>query len=320
MELTIGIAIVVIVSAVLTLKSFGPWPQRPAPKRAEAAKLVVDQGPAQAAPARPHAAAPADAVATPAAPAPAQTPKSPKPPELASTWHQHLAAGQALVGQGKLFDARPLLTRALLGAPEGRERGAVKALLDRINLELVFSPRPTPDSEMHVVKEGGSLWLLSQKYNVNPGLIKWANHKSRDSIRPGERLKMLRGAWGAVVQKSKFRMMVFYNNNFVREYPVGIGQYDRTPTGTFVIDTKTTEPTWYGPEGVFPFGHAKNILGTRWLGFKETTAFHGYGIHGCKDPSTIGKAVSNGCIRMHNKDVEDVFKMLRRGDKVMIVP
>ena len=257
-------------------------------------------------------------VTAPAAkPAVAEAPR-PRTQDNAA-WKRSFEQGKQLVAREKLFEARPLLTKAILAAPEGKERKAVRDLLDTINKQLIFSPLPTPDSVIHVVKPGDSFWTLSQKYNVTVGVMKWANNKRRDILRAGERLKILNGTWSGMVQKRQFRFMIFYNGDYVREYKVGIGKYDKTPEGTFEIKLKEKNPTWYSPEGVFPFGHAKNILGTRWMSFKDTEEFQGYGIHGCRNGSGVGEASSNGCLRMYNKDVEEVYELLRKGDKVTIV-
>lgn len=79
-------------------------------------------------------------------------------------------------------------------------------------------------------------------------------------------------------------------------------------------------PDWYAPEGrVYHYGEPENILGTRWLGFKEADGRRGFGIHGTSDPASVGTDASNGCIRMNNADVEEVFSMLMPDDVVTIV-
>jgi hypothetical protein len=42
----------------------------------------------------------------------------------------------------------------------------------------------------------------------------------------------------------------------------------------------------------------------------------GFGIHGTNEPRTIGKSASHGCIRMRNRDVQDLFRRVRVGDAV----
>jgi hypothetical protein len=56
---------------------------------------------------------------------------------------------------------------------------------------------------------------------------------------------------------------------------------------------------WIGLEGVFG-----NALGT-----------HGYGIHGTNEPDSIGKQESLGCVRMLNKDVEELWYLMRIADR-----
>jgi hypothetical protein len=55
-----------------------------------------------------------------------------------------------------------------------------------------------------------------------------------------------------------------------------------------------------------------NPLGPRWIGLSRK----GYGIHGASNPRSIGRAVSHGCIRMHNSDVKELFELVAVGDPV----
>jgi hypothetical protein len=45
-----------------------------------------------------------------------------------------------------------------------------------------------------------------------------------------------------------------------------------------------------------------------------------YRIHGTNDPTTIGKFVSSGCIRMTNEDVSDLFSRVNVGTRVVVLP
>jgi len=346
-ELILLCVIVVIVGGVLAVpKLLLKWNEAPRGAGAmmvsavveEAAPQVASEG-AKAAPAPEVArssgvAAPVEpvgrrvtaVVTTPVVePAPVKSPAPVAAPSAGATlaggagWRDAWKEGEGLVAAGKAYEGRAALTKAILAAPEGAEREQIKAALDKMNEEMVFSPRPTPDSVMHTVESGDSYWVLSQKYNCPIGLIKRINKKTTDNLRARERLKVLQGEWSGLVQKSRFRLIILLNKHYVKEFSVAIGQYDRTPEGVFEIDSKQEKPVWYSPEGgVFAYGDPKNILGTRWLGFKDTPEFQGYGIHGTPFPETIGKAASNGCIRLRNAEVEEVYDLLRKGDKVTI--
>ncbi|MBD1378764.1 L,D-transpeptidase [Bacillus sp. IB182487] len=69
-----------------------------------------------------------------------------------------------------------------------------------------------------------------------------------------------------------------------------------------------------------PGGDPKNPLGTRWIGFDaDNSDGRTFGIHGTNRDSSIGLFVTQGCIRMHNKEVEKLFSKIPLGTKVLIV-
>lgn len=98
------------------------------------------------------------------------------------------------------------------------------------------------------------------------------------------------------------RMLYLLDNNIViRGFPVGIGKMlTVTPSGEYTIINKQPNPG--GPFGVF------------WMGLSKPH----YGIHGTNDPSSIGKMVSHGCIRMYNEDVLSLAAIVPIGTRVTI--
>ena len=111
------------------------------------------------------------------------------------------------------------------------------------------------------------------------------------------------------------RKLALIENGAVKKtYRVAVGkQTTPSPTGTFKIVTRVTNPTYYKPGQVIAPG-AENPIGTRWIGLNQK----GYGIHGTNAPKSIGKAASHGCIRMAKKDLEELFELVRAGDVVEI--
>ena len=67
-----------------------------------------------------------------------------------------------------------------------------------------------------------------------------------------------------------------------------------------------------------PPGDPRNELGTRWIGFEPTNG--SYGIHGTIAPESIGKAVGNGCVRMLNEDVEELYDLVVAETPVEVIP
>jgi lipoprotein-anchoring transpeptidase ErfK/SrfK len=80
------------------------------------------------------------------------------------------------------------------------------------------------------------------------------------------------------------------------------------------IVNRIPNPTYYHPGKVIGPG-SNNPLGTRWLGLNHK----GYGIHGTDSPRSIGKAQSQGCIRLRNADIERLFEQVRAGDVVELL-
>lgn len=222
------------------------------------------------------------------------------------------------IKKGKKYEARNMLSDLYFTETDYDERKKIKAELDKLNAELVFSPLPSPDAIFHNVSQGDSLIKIASKYNTTYKSIMRINNKSRTIVKIGERLKVLNGRLSLLVDKKDFTLTVLLNGHYIKQYPIGIGMYDKTPEGVFVVNNKVKNPVWYSPEGVFPFGDPKNVLGTRWIGFEEKEGLYGYGIHGTTEPESIGKAMSNGCIRLRNEDVEELYDFVKKNTNVVI--
>ncbi len=119
------------------------------------------------------------------------------------------------------------------------------------------------------------------------------------------------------------RTLSLYKNSYlIGEYSVGVGYSQKmmTPQGYYKVEKKVIEPIWehpYKPEGAVRISNSKNPLGQRWIGFFEDKNMV-YGIHGTNDPTSIGKFVSHGCVRMNNTDVEELFDLVDIGDTVHV--
>lgn len=92
---------------------------------------------------------------------------------------------------------------------------------------------------------------------------------------------------------------------------------DLTPEGFFTVTVKAIDP-YYRKKDI-KGGDPDNPLGTRWIGFDAAdTDGRTYGIHGTNDPASIGKYVSQGCIRMQNAAVESLYKYVPLGTKILV--
>ena len=108
------------------------------------------------------------------------------------------------------------------------------------------------------------------------------------------------------------KLALIENDQIVRIYPVAVGAVvSPSPVGTFSIVNRVSNPTYYKTGKVVGPGSA-NPVGTRWIGLSAK----GYGIHGTDAPASIGFARSHGCIRLRNRDIEQLFELVRAGDVV----
>ncbi|AZV45252.1 L,D-transpeptidase [Peribacillus asahii] len=161
----------------------------------------------------------------------------------------------------------------------------------------------------HIVKYGETLASIVRDYRVPFAQLVAANPQitNMNLIMPGQRI-LIPGLpdpntipFHLVVSKNKRTLQLFRQNQLIKTYPIAVGKMlSATPVGQFVVVNR--EPNPGGPYGVM------------WLSLSKA----GYGIHGTNDPSSIGKAVSKGCIRMHNKDVLELARQIPNGTRVMI--
>ena len=108
-------------------------------------------------------------------------------------------------------------------------------------------------------------------------------------------------------------------------YGIGVGREGFTWSGVKTVDRKAEWPDWVPPAEMlerqpylprFMAGGPGNPLGARAMYLSGTV----YRIHGTNQPSSIGKRVSSGCIRMLNEDVIDLYARVNRGTKVVVLP
>ena len=108
-------------------------------------------------------------------------------------------------------------------------------------------------------------------------------------------------------------------------YGIGVGREGFTWSGVKAVERKAEWPDWFPPSEMlqrqpylprFMAGGPGNPLGARAMYIGGTV----YRIHGTNAPSTIGKQVSSGCIRMLNEDVIDLYARVNVGTKVVVLP
>ncbi|HUG89824.1 MAG TPA: L,D-transpeptidase family protein [Planctomycetaceae bacterium] len=173
--------------------------------------------------------------------------------------------------------------------------------------------------EPYVVEPGDQLSRIAGRYQVSWQYLERLNNVPANRIRPGQRLKVIKGPFAARVDLSDMELTVHAHGWYVRSYRVGIGRDGSTPIGKFTVQEKLVNPTYYRPPaeggGIIAADDPNNPLGEYWIGIGNS-----YGIHGTIDPQSIGRAESRGCLRLLNEDVAQVFDFLVPGSEVVIQP
>ncbi len=287
-----------------------PAPPTPAP----ATTPPVSEPAAPVAPARNGFSAGESVVAKPSAP----------PSDAAST----LKSALDLVASNPI-EARKQLSVLLLSsdltpADARLVADALNAITQQIFFTPVFNAQDSTCSQ-YIIQSGDALSKIvkREKLACDWRLVKRINNlKSESAIREGQRLKLPRGTFHAIVHKRDYRLDLVLDKDgervIVACFPVGLGSSNGTPLGKFRVrpQSKLVNPEWTHPVSGehYAADDPRNPIGEHWLGLEGTDATNreliGYGIHGTVDPGSIGQDMSLGCVRMFDTDVAIVWECL----------
>ena len=220
-----------------------------------------------------------------------------------------------LAARGKLPEAKGVWQKLIMDFSNSAEVMKWQKELENINIKLLFSPRITAGSLLYEIKPGDTLSKIARAHNTTSELIKKCNGLATDTIVPGKKIKVWTAPFSILVDKSQNTLLLKANEEIIKTYIVSTGKNNSTPAGNFKIASKLINPTWFKAGAVVPAESPENILGTRWLGFD----LPGYGIHGTTQPQDLGRQVTQGCVRMSNPEVEELYLIVPPGTEVTIV-
>lgn len=223
-----------------------------------------------------------------------------------------LIAIDELISQRKIIEAHKRLSKIYWAQPEMYP--VIKSRIEETARMIYFAPQPH-FMKAYEIEPGDQLRKVAQQYGITWEYLAKLNQIDPKRIRPGQKLKVIKGPFHVFVDLSDFTLTVHSHGYFVKRYTIGTGKDHSTPTGKFVVKDKLVDPTYYGPDGVIANDDPTNPLGERWIDIGDS-----YGIHGTIDPASIGKAESKGCVRMQNDDVAEVYDLLGVGSEVVIRP
>jgi len=323
--------VMALASAVAYFAFFRPRSAHPAPAAAPA-PAVAAATPAPAPKVEPAPAAVADA---PKAEAPKPEPKkvaAPPPVPVVFTPPVKTLKTEIdeLIADGKWREARAKVAAAFSGPIGDAERTEMGQQGIKINHELLQNRSDEKDVELYEIQQGDTLEMIARKFkalNGVKGAIMYVNNYAENALlRAGRKVRIPKGTWSILVDKSMFRMWVMYEGCPFKTYTITIGAPNKeTPVAKFVMGGKNPNPAWWPPPDVkitgktpVPYGDPQNPLGKWWISL-EHDIHHGIGIHGTNDPGSIGSKASNGCVRMLNEEVVEVAALAYKGMVVTVV-
>jgi L,D-transpeptidase ErfK/SrfK len=194
------------------------------------------------------------------------------------------------------------------------------------------------DITPYVVRTGDTLATLAARFGVDTAAIAADNN-----LPPRARLEIARtlhidnrhiipayvDAGALLLNLPQRTLFVGEPAGGVAAYPVAVGRADwQTPIKPFVVVAMEKNPTWDVPESIMEEARLKgrdqprtvppgpaNPLGKHWIGL----SLPGIGLHGTNAPSSIFRAVTHGCVRMHAGDIERVFSRVSVGTPGRII-
>jgi LysM repeat protein len=243
-------------------------------------------------------------------------------------------AGTALAEARRLATTDPVAARKslttawLAGGLSTKDRTEAARLAQTLS-ELTLFDLPSipnnPYARDYKVRSGDSLERIVKREDLQIDkmlLARMNNLSNPDAIRIGQTLRLPNGTFDAVIDKSNYSLTIFQrtgeDRSIVLVLPVGLGEFDATPTGLFRVrvNSKLVNPHWINPRTREEFkpNNPANPIGEHWIGLegieKANRDVDGYGIHGTIDPASIGNQKSMGCVRMLGDDIQLVYEVL----------
>jgi len=237
-----------------------------------------------------------------------------------------LKDAEQCISEGKIVAARNTLNDVLNMAMEDSLRQQVKQQMQTIANDWLFSKAVQFGDDLcsnYKVESGDMLSGIAARHKVPyKFLMKINNIQSEKSLRAGQIIKVVNGPFHAVAYLSSFTMDLYLQNVYVKSYKIGIGKPGKeTPAGLWraKLGGKLIKPVWTDPETgrTYKSDDPDYPLGSGWIALEgldsRTQHITGIAIHGTKDEATIGTKSSQGCIRLFNGEIIELYDMFEQG-------
>jgi lipoprotein-anchoring transpeptidase ErfK/SrfK len=243
-------------------------------------------------------------------------PRQPAGENISPSSANSLAQAKDFESKGKLLEAKAIYQKIILDSPNSRDILNWQKKLDELNIAVLFSNIMVPNKTVsYEIKPGDSLYKIAKEFKTTVELIVKSNKISGDTIIPGKKIRVWKSPFSILVYKSQNILILKSEDEIMKTYTVSTGANNCSPVGTFKIVNKLENPTWFKAGAVVAPGSSENVLGSRWMGFNLA----GYGIHGTVEPQSLGQQVTQGCVRMANSEVDELYAIVPVDTEVTIV-
>jgi len=218
--------------------------------------------------------------------------------------------------EGDIKQARENL-ELILKRPDSPAYEDAEFLLGDINMQILRSPEPGPNDIVYTIKKGDSIWKIERELKVPGDLIMGINNLRPNALTVGMQIKVPKINPSIVIDKAKRTLTIKNSGTFLKKYRVGIHKVDsRVPAGEYSIQNKFDKGTDYAdPQTgtIIKAGDPNNPLGSKFLQLRRDM-----GIHGTTNPELVGTYTDVGWIMMTEKDIEEIYPLVRKGTPVTI--
>ena len=121
---------------------------------------------------------------------------------------------------GKLVDARTALEFFIEHFPESSKLEEARDLLGEVNTKIMFSPVPSPEKQLYIVRSGDVLNRVAAKTKSTAELIMRSNNLTGTMLRIDQKLWVPPTQFSMTISRKRSKVVLFRDNKYFKQYPI----------------------------------------------------------------------------------------------------
>ena len=185
-------------------------------------------------------------------------------------------------------------------------------LLDEVAGSVIYSRKHLIEPE-YTIRQGETLEQIAQSYRVTVGLlIKINGIQNPQTLAPGDKLKVVRGPFNAVINGEKSELTLWLGGRYAGRFPLAMGPEFQAIVGPFMVQEKTRRHVAHSNQAWIRLTPGYGASGN--LAPAEPQV----GIAGMQQPNVAKQGTTPGRIGVSVQNADDLFDILSQGSKVTI--